>query len=80
MDLQAKGVDKALIECALSEEYDSDEKEKIVRLLQKRSFHPDTASDNEKRKNYQFLIRRGYKSKDILNVMREMPESNRFEP
>ena len=69
MDLAAKGVERDLIETALEEEYFSDDIEKIMELLRKRHYTFEAAEENEKRKQYQFLLRRGFQSRDILKAM-----------
>lgn len=69
MDLMQKGVAKNTIELALEEEFEADERGKIKELLEKR--HYDAAGDRkEQQRTYQFLMRRGFKSSDILSVMR----------
>lgn len=69
MELMQKGVAKAVIEQALEEVFDSDERRKISELLEKR--HYDVSGDRkEQQRTYQFLMRRGFKSSDILSVMR----------
>lgn len=69
LDLMTKGVAKNIIEQALENEFSSDEQEKIRQLLEKR--HYDSSCDGkERQKTYQFLMRRGYKSSDIVHVMK----------
>ena len=68
-DLQKKGVAKELIEQALFEEGNEDETDAIRRLLEKKGYTPDMSRE-QANKIYQFLLRRGYKSSDILYVMR----------
>lgn len=70
MDLIQKGVAKPTIEQALEEEFASDEREKIKELLEKRRYDAARADARERQRVYQFLLRRGYKSSDILGVMR----------
>ncbi len=70
MDLMKKGVAKAVIEQALEEEFASDEREKIKALLEKRHYDCSGADRKEQQRMYQFLMRRGYQSGDILAVMR----------
>ena len=70
MDLRGKGVAGNLIEQALEEEYESSEKEKILEILQKRHYDFESADEKEQRKQYQYLMRRGFLSGDILKVMR----------
>lgn len=69
LELMAKGVPREFVEQALETEYASDEQAKIRELLQKRHYSFGTRDEGEKRKNYQFLLRRGFKSSDILCVM-----------
>lgn len=71
LELQAKGIARDVIEEALEEEYVSDEQKKILELLQKRRYSFENADTAEQRKNYQFLLRRGFQSSDILHVMRQ---------
>lgn len=75
LDLLTKGVDKSLIEQALDEEFCSDEQEKIWELLEKRHFDGADGDRREQQKVYQFLMRRGFHSSDILHVMRCFSES-----
>lgn len=70
MDLLQKGVAKDTIERALEEEFVSDERDKIRALLEKRRYDYRTKDAKEQQRMYQFLLRRGYKSSDILGVMR----------
>lgn len=72
MDLMRKGVPRDLIEQALEEEFVSDEREKIRALLEKRHYDGGSADRREQQRIYQFLMRRGYKSRDILAVMRQL--------
>lgn len=69
-DLMKRGVPKEIIEESLEEEFLSDEREQIMELLEKRGFDRNAQDEAEFRKNYQFLMRRGFKSSDILSVMK----------
>ena len=71
LDLMKKGVARELIEQALEEEYASDERTKIRELMEKRHYNPACTDQREQQRMYQFLMRRGYKSGDILAVMRQ---------
>ena len=66
-----RGINREVIERALEEEYVSDDQKKIAELLQKRHYSFEDADVSEQRKNYQFLLRRGFKSSDILHVMKQ---------
>lgn len=69
LDLQKKGVSKELIEQALGEEFVSDETEQIRELLARRHYDAAEADDKTRRRTWQFLMRRGFCSSDILGVM-----------
>lgn len=71
MDLMQKGVARELIERAFEEEFVSDEREKIKELLEKRHYDCSCTDRKEQQRMYQFLMRRGYQSGDILAVMRQ---------
>lgn len=70
MDLLSKGIDKNIIEQALDEVFTSDEQLKIRQLLEKKHYDPEECERKEKQKIYQYLMRRGFKSSDILHVMK----------
>ncbi len=69
-DLLRRGVPRDIITQSMEEEYSSDEKAKIHRLLEKKHFVPGTADQSEMRKIYGFLMRRGFRSADIASVLR----------
>ncbi len=73
--LKQKGISGSLIERALEEEYDSDETEKIKQLLVKRRFEPSCANVKEVQKTYRFLLRKGFRSRDILSAMHTEPDT-----
>lgn len=70
MDLLQRGISKDSIEVALETEFCYDEKAQIQELLEKKNYIPEKADANQFRKLYQFLLRRGFKSSDILSVMK----------
>lgn len=70
-DLLRKGVRRALIEEVLEEEFQADERIQIRSLLEKRGFDATECDEKERQRCYQFLMRRGFKSSDILKVMRD---------
>lgn len=70
MDLIAKGVAKETIEQAFAHVYEADEREMIGKLLKKKGYHSDTADIAERRKIYAFLVRRGFRSEDVLQAMK----------
>lgn len=69
-DLMGKGVSSALIESALEEEYVSSEPQKIQELLLKRNYSNERRDEREFRRTYQFLLRRGFRSPEILQAMK----------
>ena len=70
IELMQKGVAKDLIEQALEEEFQMDERENIYQLLQKKGYFSEEKLPVEQRRIYQYLLRRGYRSSDILSVMK----------
>lgn len=73
--LTQKGVSKDIIAEALEIEYEADDGEKIRNLLSKRHFDPDNTDRQENNKIYQYILRRGFKSSDILKEMRVFSEN-----
>lgn len=71
-DLYKRGIAPEIIEGALEEVFSSDERDQIKELLSKRRFPKAPGDEKEFRKNYQFLLRRGFKGSDILPVMKSM--------
>ncbi len=70
MELYQRGVSKALVEQALEEEYgEEDEKEKIVRWLEKKHYEAGQADVKQKQRMYQFLLRKGFRAEDVLRVL-----------
>ena len=74
MQLAQRGISRALIDEAFAEweegEADqADEQEMIRELLERRHYDPSTADAGEKRRQYAFLARRGFKGSDISAVL-----------
>ncbi|SFG61287.1 regulatory protein [Lachnospiraceae bacterium C7] len=70
MDLMSKGIDRETIEFSLEEEYEADEDSQIRKLLEKKKFDYENADQKEFKRVYSFLLRRGFKSSDILRQMK----------
>jgi regulatory protein len=76
--LIGRGIDREIIEQALEEVYGMEENAgnlescQINRLLTKRNFIPGHSDEKEFRRTYQFLLRRGYRSNDIVQAMRKL--------
>ena len=65
-----KGISREIIELALEEGYVSDESKQIQALLEKKHYNPETKDEGEFRRIYQYLMRRGFRSSDILREMK----------
>ena len=69
-ELQQKGVDRELASQVLSEyESERDEQQMIRELMEKRHYDPETASLQEQRRMYGYLMRRGFQSTDICRAI-----------
>jgi len=68
--LMLKGVSKDIIQNAIEEEYDVDESIHIRNILEKKHFSYETADEGEFRRVYGYLLRRGFRSNDILKEMK----------
>ena len=65
-----KGVSREVIEQAMEACYEEkDELEAIRKLVAKRHFSPEDSTDAEKKKIYDFLLRKGFRSEDIRQVI-----------
>lgn len=70
MELLTKGVSKEWIARALEEECpQEDEREQILKWIQKKNYSSRTADLREKQRMYQFLMRKGFCPNDILHVL-----------
>lgn len=69
MDLLSKGISRTNVDQALECEYEADECEKIGRLLVKKGYN-GSMQPKEQQRIYAFLMRRGFKSEDILKAMK----------
>ena len=68
--LMQKGIASSVIADAIEEAYVADEMEQIMALLRKRKFVPEKADEKEFQRTYQYVMRRGFKSSDILKAMK----------
>ena len=70
VDLMRKGIDKEKIEEAIEAEYKQEtEQELIQKWIEKKHYSVSEADIKEKNKMYQFLMRKGFRSEDILHVL-----------
>lgn len=72
--LYKKGISRDILEEASQETEAQDESLLIRRWMEKKHFSPETATQEEQRKLYQFLMRRGFQSEDILREMRNQEQ------
>lgn len=68
--LYKKGISREVLEEARLEAEPQDEREQIRRWMEKKRIQPETADRDELRKFYLFLMRRGFRSEDILSEIR----------
>lgn len=69
-ELQNKGVDRDLANRVLAEyEDERDEPQMIRELMRKRNYDPQTASLQDQRRMYGYLMRRGFQSTDICKAI-----------
>ena len=68
--LLQKGISRDIIDNAIEEEYDTDESMHIRNLLLKKHFSYETSDEGEFRRVYSYLLRRGFRSSDILKEMK----------
>ena len=72
--LTIKGVSRELIQDALDSEYDADETVHIRKLLEKKHYDSSNCDEGEFRRIYQYILRRGFRSNDILKEMKSFQE------
>ena len=66
-----KGIRREDIELAMENCYDSeDELTAIHRLCEKRHFVAEDATDTEKKRMYNYLLRKGFRNGDVLKVLK----------
>ena len=70
--LMMKGVSRDIIANAIEEEYDADETVHIRSILEKKHFSSEDADEGEFRRVYNYLLRRGFRSSDILREMKSV--------
>lgn len=69
-ELQGKGVDRELANRVLSEHEDERDEPQMIRdLMCRRGYDPQTASLQEQRRMYGYLMRRGFQSADICKAI-----------
>lgn len=70
MDLMQRGISQEQIEQAFEEELTVTSEELIKGWLMKKHYDPTEADDTQRRRIYQFLLRKGFKSEEIMRCMR----------
>ena len=74
MSLLQKGISKEIVSEVLEVYYDGqDESMAIQRLLDKKRFLAETATEEEKRKIYGYLMRKGFSYEEIRRVIKDRP-------
>ena len=73
--LMTKGISKEFAEAAIHAEYDTEESVHIRKLLEKKHYEDASADEKERRRMYQYLLRRGFRSSDILREMNNYTEA-----
>ena len=68
--LMQKGISREIIATVIEEEYDVDESIHIRNILEKKNFFNECADEGEFRRMYNYLLRRGFHSNDILKEMK----------
>lgn len=70
MELCKRGISREYAEWALQEECgEEDESAKILKWLEKKQYDAGQADAKQKQKMYQFLLRKGFQSGDILHFL-----------
>lgn len=70
IEMQQKGLDREVIACALEECYsEGGEEDAIRRVLEKKRYCAETATDKEKKKIFDYLMRKGFSYEDIRQVI-----------
>ncbi|MDE6969202.1 MAG: RecX family transcriptional regulator [Eubacterium sp.] len=72
MDLLARGVAEDIVARALEEETETEPEALIQKILEKKQFNPQTATHRETAKMYQFLLRKGFRSSEIMHLLKDM--------
>lgn len=69
-DLMRRGISKELTEEAIEREYEGDTEEELIqKWLEKKHYSSDNGDIKAKQKMYQFLMRKGFRSEDILHIL-----------
>ena len=74
--LYKKGISRDVLEEACMETEPQDERLLIRRWMEKKHMIPETATQEEQRRFYLFLMRRGFQSEDILHELRNILQSD----
>lgn len=70
LKLMSKGIARDIISDAIEEEYDANESMQIRSILEKKHFSSENVDEGEFRRTYNYLLRRGFRSNDILKEMK----------
>ncbi len=65
-----KGVSREDIENAIEDGYEeADELDAIHRIIEKKRFSPEESTDKEKKRMFDYLARKGFRSEDIRQAL-----------
>lgn len=68
--MMERGIAREIADRVIDEEYEGNEEAQMEALLAKRRFDPQCSDQKEFQRTYQFLLRRGFRSSDILRMMK----------
>ncbi|MCU6760979.1 recombination regulator RecX [Brotonthovivens ammoniilytica] len=69
MDLLKRGISSEIIDNAMEEECQVSSEDLILKLLEKKGYQRGCTDDSQRRKIYNFLLRKGFRSDEISRCM-----------
>lgn len=70
MAMYQKGLSRELVDRTFEEYYDdAAERESIERIAQKKRYEPESATDKDKKKLFDYFIRKGYSYENVRQVL-----------
>ena len=65
-----KGISREIIQQAMEQSYDAEsEEEAILRICEKKHFSPETSTEAEKKKIFDYLLRKGFRVEEVRQVI-----------
>lgn len=74
MELAQKGIDRQIIQQVFEEDFFENNQEVILELIRKKRKNDGPMDEKEKQRIYAFLLRRGFSSSEILDILRKKDE------